>query len=78
MNFQKCPKCDGCGMVSGLSFDPVGCIICNGFGVINEQTGEPLYQIVGVGSLGTRVNIFYKNLKTKASKCEVDEGDDSA
>lgn len=46
MSFQKCPKCDGCGTVASWRFTPEICFVCRGFGVIDEQTGEPLYKTV--------------------------------
>lgn len=46
MSWQKCPACDGAGMV-GLGF-PYGnaCDVCGGQKIINEQTGEPPKRIV--------------------------------
>jgi len=40
MSFQKCPVCSG----SGYVFDgliAVRCKVCNGTGIINEETGQP-------------------------------------
>ena len=47
MSWQKCPKCSGTGNdISNPYSHSSGCFICNGYGVINEQTGEPLYKTV--------------------------------
>jgi len=44
MSFQKCPVCNGSGHV-GFGF-PTGniCVVFDGAGIINEQTGLPPHQ----------------------------------
>lgn len=54
MAWQKCPKCDGTGTCHGNDLCgaySAPCFICNGFGVINEETGKPLYRtVIGTSS----------------------------
>lgn len=57
MSWQKCPKCVGTGHDLSNPYNPSGCHICNGCGVINEQTGEPLYKTV------TKTNIDLNDLR---------------
>lgn len=61
MSWQKCPKCDGSGNDGTSLMASHGCSICNGCGVINEQTGEPLRN-TNVTTLNTAINVKIKDL----------------
>lgn len=53
MNWQKCPRCDGFGMIPNMADSCVYvlCPICNGSGFINAKTGQPLWAKISTGTM---------------------------